>query len=201
MTVRAKMAFLIVGIFTSVVSACLGLETQHSNHLGWALLFTATIFCASSAISLGILFIHDTTRGKPRDRSLWLPTFGVLAMSLVTPLEYLYMSPTLARNDYLQDLGLILFAGGLSFYLLILGSPTAGNSQRHDPLPKYTHRHPLALRWACHPGFASLMLFALGLSIGYSSLIGLCMVFFLELPGLIFWMRSEDQKIREAASE
>ncbi len=192
MSIMARKIFLVVGLVISVISACLGLETQHSNHLGWALLFAGTAFSASGAITLGILFLQDTSKGLPRDRSLWLPIFSVLVMSLVTPLEYLYLAPFLARNDHLQDIGLILCAGGLSFYLLMLSSPAGSNQQKPAPSSALASRQPLILRWACRPGFASLALFALGLSIGYSSLIGLLMVVFLVLPGLVLWMRSED---------
>ncbi len=192
MTIKARKIFLMTGIFISVISACLGLETQHNNHLGWALLFAGTAFSASGAITLGILFLQDTAKGLPRDRSLWLPIFSVLAMSLVTPLEYLYLPPTLARNDHLQDIGMILFAGGLSFYLLALGTQAEKPAQKPKLPPTPTGRRLRILHWASRPGFASLILLALGLSIGYSSLIGLLMVVFLVLPGLVLWMRSKD---------
>ncbi len=186
--------FLMAGIVISVFSACLGLETQHSNHLGWALLFAGTFFCASGVITLGILFLQDSDNRQGRDRSLWLPIFSVLALSVVTPMEYLFLKPTLSRNDLIQDIGLILFAGGLSFYLLMVDSPVSRALNKITTSLKISTRRPLIIRWFCHPGFASLALFALGLSIGYSSLIGLVMVLFLVLPGLVFWMRSEDRK-------
>ena len=91
MTTKAKMMFLFVGVLISVVTACLGLETQHSNHLGWALLFSGTAFCAVGCLVLGVLFLKDRKDDQPDDRSLWLPTTGVLIISLITPLEYLYL--------------------------------------------------------------------------------------------------------------
>ncbi len=196
MNLKARKIFLIAGVFISVISACLGLETHHNNHLGWALLFTATIFCASGAITLGILFFQDTSKGLPGDRSLWLPVLSVLAMSLVTPLEYLYLPITLARNDHLQDIGLILFAGGLSFYLLMIGTQAEKPVLKPNPnIPsKSTGLSQRIINWACRPGFASLALVALGLSIGYSSMIGLLMAVFVVLPGLVIWMRSEDHR-------
>ncbi len=194
MSVKVRKVFLIAGIFISVVSACLGLETQRSNHLGWALLFAGTVFCTSGAITLGILSLQDSAKRQPRDRSPWLPLFSVLALSLVTPLEYLYLEPTLARSDYLQDIGLILFAGGLSFYLLMLKEPKTGTMPKTASSTHCGHLLKI-IQWAFHPGFASLALLALGLSIGYSSLIGLLMVFFLLFPGLILWMKAEDRKL------
>ncbi len=196
MTIRVKKAFLIAGILISVLSACLGLETKHSNHLGWALLFTGIIFSACGAITLGILFLREKSEGKKRDHSLWLPIFSVFALSLVTPLEYLYMTPILARNDYLQDIGLILFAGGLCFYLLMLSTPAPSDNSS----PSVERLQTGAIHWFCHPGFACLILLALGLSIGYSSLIGLLIIFVFVLPGLIIWMRAEHQKLKDPIS-
>ncbi len=199
MSIKARKTFLFVGILISVISACLGLETQHSNHLGWALLFAGALFCASGVITLGLLFLHDPSQKQARDRSLWLPIFSVLALSLVTPLEYLYLTPSLARNDLIQDIGLILFAGGLSLYLLMLNSPVSRVIRKVTTSLKVKGDRPLLIRWICHPGFASLVLLALGLCIGYSSLIGILMVFFLLLPGLVLWMKAEDRKLQRKA--
>jgi hypothetical protein len=44
MSTRAKKVFLFIGILAGLIIACLGIETCHINHLGWALLFTGTAF-------------------------------------------------------------------------------------------------------------------------------------------------------------
>ncbi len=70
MSIRAKKAFLFLGILTGLISACLGLETRHSNHLGWALLFAGTGFTTFGCLSLGMLFLQVTAVEQPADRRL-----------------------------------------------------------------------------------------------------------------------------------
>jgi protein-S-isoprenylcysteine O-methyltransferase Ste14 len=196
MTAKVKKLFLFVGILTGMITACLGLETQRSNHLGWALLFSGTAFSTIEAITLGIFILQDTGERQMRDRSLWLPVIGVLVMSLVTPLEYLYMTPVLERSDHAQDIGLILFVGGICFYLLLLNSPGSTNIPR-KPAGKPPRQLCVGImQWAYRPIFACLLLFALGLSIGYASLIGFLLLFILVLPGLVYRMKLEDRELR-----
>ncbi len=180
MTFKAKKLILSGGILVGVLAACLGFETKQSNHLGWALLFAATAFTSIGCISLGILSPRSGGKQQNSDQSLWLPSLGVLVISLVTPVEYLFLSPMLPRGDNTQDVGLILFAGGMVFYLLALRSPEAQmasikRSNSKDPSP------PTVWRLFLYPIPASLMLTMIGLGIGYSSLVGLLLLFLLVL--------------------
>ncbi len=188
MTTREKKLLFFIGIPTAVVSACLGLETQRSNHLGWALLIAGIAFIAFGSISLAILFFSDAGQKPARGRSFWLPVLGVLLIGLVAPLEYLYAAPILDRSHLLQDLGLILFVCGFCFTLLMISSGRIAFTP--DRLSTGI------TQWVWRPAFASLMLFALGLSIGYSSLVGLLVAFLLVLPGLICSMALEDRDLR-----
>jgi integral membrane sensor domain MASE1 len=188
MTTREKKLLFFVGIPTAVVSACLGLETQRSNHLGWALLIAGIAFIAFGSITLAIMFVNEAREKPAPGRSLWLPVLGVLLISLVAPLEYLYVPPILERSHLVQDFGLILFVCGFCFILLMIHSGRAAYT---------TDRLSTGIiQWVWRPAFASLMLFALGLSIGYSSLVGLLVAFLLVLPGLIYSMAMEDRNLR-----
>lgn len=190
MSVRAKKWLLFFGIMSGVVCACLGLETKHSNHLGWALLLAGTTFVTFGCIILGTLLISSEGNHPKQDRSLWLPCLGVLLISLVTPLEYLFLPPVLPRSDYAQDIGLILFAGGLIFLLLSM----YGTRREGTPFPKINvHKarsasqlsHALVQMLLC-PAAVSLLLFVLGLGVGYSSLFGLLLLLLMVLPGLLY---------------
>jgi len=186
MTTRFKKHFLFFGILTAVICACLGLETKHSNHLGWALLFIGTAFTMIACIYLGSLFNSSEEKWQSQDHSLWLPCIGTLMIGLVTPLEYLYLPETLPRNDYFQDVGLILIAGGLAFYLLSLRSRQPWKTQFNQSRFIGTQSVLIICRLVLSPASASLLLFVIGLGIGYSSLIGLSVMFLLVLPGLIY---------------
>ena len=184
MTGKARKLFLIFGILSGVISACLGLETQHSNHLGWALLFAGTAFTAIGCIYLAALFIAAGKAQPPGDRSLWLPALGVLIIGLVTPMEYLFLPPVLPRSDHAQDVGLILAAGGLVFYLLALQSLEPWQISGQRPAFHGLRSFSAILMMILCPIPASLLLFVFGLGIGYSSWIGLLVIFVLVLPGL-----------------
>jgi hypothetical protein len=184
MSTRAKEVFLFFGILTGLITACLGLETHHSNHLGWALLFAGTGFITISCLSFGVLFLQTADAGQKADRSLWLPCFAALMISLIAPLEYLYLPSVLPRSDHAQDIGLILFAGGLAFYLLSLQSKKPW--QPIGPVSR-RRRGPLLSTLLC-PISASLLLFGLGLGIGFSSCSALLMNLFLLFPGLLHRM-------------
>jgi protein-S-isoprenylcysteine O-methyltransferase Ste14 len=193
MTTKCRKIFLLVGILTGVLTACLGLETKQTNHLGWVLLFGGAAFSAIGAISLGILAFQEAGDQRTVDRSLWLPLFGVLAISLVTPLEYLFLSPLVSRSDHLEDTGLILCAGGLCFYLLLLHRHDRQMSEEGFTWRTVSRPWTGVMRWICRPIFATLALTALGISIGYASWIGLLIAGLLVIPGLVYRMKMEDR--------
>lgn len=182
MSTRAKKIFLFIGILSALVSACLGLETAHSNCLGWALLLAGTGFIATGCISLGILSVQGRGDYKESDRSLLLPCFSALAISLITPLEYLYLPSVLPRTECAQDIGLILCAGALAFYLLSLQS----NSLRQRFHNIHNRKRLSLLSTVLYPISASLLLFGLGLGIGFSSWSGLLVSLILLFPGLLY---------------
>jgi hypothetical protein len=189
MTIKAKKIFLCVSTLSALVCACLGLETRHSNPLGWALLLGGTGFTSLGCLALGGLFLSQGESQPPADRSLWLPCLGALLISLVTPLEFLYLPEVLPRNAFFQDLGLILAAGGLAFFLLAArsGRPWGTQSDRHW-MQRGTFGAALR-RVALCPISAGLLLFLLALGIGFSSLIGLALTLLVEVPGLFLRMR------------
>ncbi len=195
MAISTRKLFLFIGILTGVITACLGLETQHSNHLGWALLFAGAAFTTIGSIYLGALCLQPQGDTQPRDRSLWLPGLGALIISLVTPLEYLFLPPVLPRGDHQQDIGLILDAGGLAFYLLSLRSDKPWKATFQTLAFLDSRSFSTILRMVLCPISASLLLFVLGLGIGYSSWIGLLLIFVFVLPGLIHRMKIVDRSV------
>ncbi len=180
MSNRAKKVFLFIGILTGLISACLGLETSHSNHLGWALLFAGTGLTAIGCISLGILFVQAGEDQKNTDRSLWLPCFSALVICLITPIEYLYLPSDLPHSERAQDIGMILLAGALAFYILSLQSK---KPWRQSESARGRKQLTLLSTLVC-PISASLLLFGIGLGVGYSSWIGLLLSLVLLAPGL-----------------
>ncbi len=194
MTSRAKRSFIMLGVLVSVIAACLGLETRHDNHLGWALLMSGVVFIAMGCIYLGTLSIRRDGKTRAADRSLWLPISGVLLISLITPLEYTLLPSVLPRSDLYQDIGLILFAGGLAFFLLSLVSNDPWKMNPRRSLPGDPHKLPALIRILFTPRSIGLLLYGLALAIGYSSWMGFLVILLLVLPGLFNRVHMMDQK-------
>lgn len=55
MTTKAKKLFLFIGILIGVLTASLGLETKHINHLGWALLLAGIGYTTAGCLYLGAM--------------------------------------------------------------------------------------------------------------------------------------------------
>jgi hypothetical protein len=187
MASKSKRAFLIFGILAGVMTACLGLETRHNNHLGWALLFSGTSFTVVGSIYLGALTMQTERVKQPGNHFLWLPSFAVFIISLVTPLEYLFLPELLPRSDQLQDIGLILFAGGLAFYLVSLCANNTGPISSEQTGVNPSHRDKMILQTILCPLSASVLLTGFGMGIGYSSLIGLLVIVLVVVPALLIW--------------
>lgn len=197
MTTKAKKLFLFIGIVIGVLTACLGLETKYSNHLGWALLLAGTAFTTVGCLYLGALFFRDGGKQPVRDRSLWPPILGVLVISLVTPLEYLYLPGVLPRSDFAQDAGLILFSGGLITYLLSLQPAEPEKPRTNQSLPKEVTVLTAFSHLSRSTLLAGLLLMMFGLGIGYSSLLGLSILFLLVLVDLPRWVKMDHHRLSQ----
>ena len=189
MSLQTKKMLLFLGILGSVVCACLGLETMHSNHLGWALLFASTAFISVGCIRLGTLFFNNEGCQSKGNFLLWLPYIGVLSICLLTPLEYLFLPPVLPRSDYTQDVGLVLFFGGIVMVLLSLKDSdsqrmTFPYRQANTARLADQSTNTLARRFLC-PAAVGLLLLVSGLGVGYSSLFGLLLLLLMVFSGLL----------------
>ena len=52
-------------------------------------------------------------------------------------------------------------------------------------------------RWVRHPGYSGFLLVALGMALGYSSLIGLIAIPLLLLPGLVYRIKVEEDRLSD----
>jgi cbb3-type cytochrome oxidase subunit 3 len=185
---NVKRILIFGGILASVVVACLGLETQDKNHIGLGLFIAGVACCAAGSLYLGISTYRQSVKTEDKDLSLWLVFPGVLIISLVAPLEFLYLAATLPRNDLMQDLGLVLLGASMPLCLWAGFLHAKWTNQQTLPdgvLQKATSRILRLLNYSVYVGLGVL---ALGICIGYSSAIGLfvCIMFFIALVYQIF---------------
>ncbi len=194
MTIKQQKIFLFVTIVTGVVVASLALESLPANRLGWAVLLCGTVFSALGSIRLGILFQNEPRQKDKGDPSSLLPAYGVIVLSLITQLEYLYIAPVLPRNAVVQYIGLTLFFGGMCVSLLPYIYSRKESSPRAAVGRQSGRFLARPILWLGRPFFAGILLSSLGLSIGFSSLLGISIVFLLILPGLVYRMMVEDRE-------
>jgi len=191
---KGMLIFLIVVAPTlALVLSCLGLETSKTNLMGWVLLVIGVGYIAGGIIYYWVKKGQVVVvRKETGDRSFWLILPGFLMVFFGSPLEYLYILEVLPRSTWMQWLGIVLIAAGVALRILtrwaIKGLYSGVVQVRQDH--RLVQEGPY--RFIRHPGYAGFFLMALGISVAYSSLIGLLAILILFLPGLAYRMKVEE---------
>jgi protein-S-isoprenylcysteine O-methyltransferase Ste14 len=190
----------------ALILALLGLETTNTNRLGWILLVIGISY------PTGIVAYYwirkkpfwesynggDTVAEEIGNKSFWLILPGMLVTFLGPPLETIYLPAFLPRSAWMQIIG---FAFILAGALLRLWARMASNDE-YGSYAHVTRRYLLIedgpYRYLRHPGYAGYFLLSLGISIGYSSVIGLMAVPILMLPGFAYRMNVEEKLLEKA---
>lgn len=192
-TLAIRIFLLAAGCVLALILSCLGLETSKNNLIGWLLTGIGIGYLFGGAIYLWTYHDNEAVvREETGDRSFWLILPGFLAIFYGPPLEYLYLPETLPRLLWMQIAGLVLIAAGLLIRIwtrIVAKGLYTGHVQ-----VKVSHRLVLEgpYQFVRHPGYTGYMVMAIGLSIGYSSLIGLFAIAALLLPGLVYRMKVEE---------
>ena len=200
---------MIVAPALSICLALLGLETLGSNSLGWFLLVLGVAYPAGGVI---YYFIRRepfwrSASGKPAaaeekgDRSFWLILPGFLAVFFAPPLEWFYLPAVLPRNPIMQIAGWALIASALLLRIWARVHIRGLYSGHVEVQEQHRLVRSGPYRFVRHPGYAGLLLLALGVAIGYASWIGLAAVPILILPALAYRMRVEEMLLTEQFGE
>jgi len=185
----------------AICLSLLGLETLHTNPLGWFLFLTGIAFAAGPVI---VADIRKERYWEPRrgtevvqeefgDRSFWLITVGMMAVFYLSPLEYLYATALVPHTAWLKSIGVGLVLLGSAIFIWAR-SALGVNYSGHVSVTagqKLVQTGPY--RIVRHPAYAGYLLMALGVSLGYASLIGCTSTLFLLLPAVVYRIRIEDR--------
>ena len=181
---------LVVGALALVV---LGLATRHTNLLGWLLAFLGVGFGLGGGIVLLLERRRRSIREEKGDRSFWAIIPGFLAIFYAPPIEYLLLPAFIPRLPVMQyaSLALLFLAFTLRMWVrAAIGKMYTGHVQ---VLEGHRLVRSGPYRWIRHPGYLGFVIMALGLAIGYSSLIGLIAIPTLMLPGLAYRINVEEK--------
>ena len=193
-----RIFLLVIGNALALLLALLALETTPTNFLGWFLFAIGIAYGAGGVIYLWRnQNIEDSVRAETGNRSFWWILPGFLAIFFAPPLEFLYLPTWLPRGTNMELAGLVIILLGLLLRVwtrLTIGTMYSGYL-------RVKVGHVLVTdgpyRFVRHPGYSGLVLMALGLCIGYSSLIGLIAIPILLIPGLSFRMKVEERMLSE----
>ena len=192
---------LVIAPALAIFLALLGLETLRDNLMGWILL------CMGAAYTGGILIDFHAHRERYEgtaaigrsgaeergDLSLWLILPGFLTVFFASPLEWIYIGPTLPRATALPAIGCVLFLSGVTLVVWArwsLRSSYTAHLAVRGAQPLVDHGPYRIVR---HPAYSGQLLMALGVAIGYSSAIGLAAIPVLLIPGLAYRIQVEER--------
>jgi len=191
-----RIFLLVVGNTLALLLALSALQTTAGNALGWVLFVVAIVYMAGGVFVLWL----DYDKEAPRNswighRSFWWTILGFAAALFGPLLEYRHLPPFLPRSPEMQIAGLGLVVLGLTFRGWAYLAERRTRSGRAPSRPGLAMVVEGPYRLARHPGWLGLLLVALGMSIGYSSVIGLVAALLLLMPGLA-WRIHAEEKLR-----
>ncbi len=193
-----RIFLLVIGNALALLLALLALETTPTNFLGWFLFAIGIAYGAGGVIYLWRNQNNDNSvRAETGNRSFWWILPGFLVIFFAPPLEFLHLPAWLPRGTGMELAGLVIILLGLLLRVwtrLTIGAMYSGYL-------RVKIGHVLVTdgpyRFVRHPGYSGFLLMALGLCIGYSSLIGLIAIPVLMIPGLSFRMKIEERMLSE----
>lgn len=186
-----------VAIVLGAVLVGLGWAVKATNILGWFLIFAGLGYGLGGGIYLAFEQRRGAVREELSDRSLWAITPGLAVVFLGAPLEYAYLPQTLPRTWVMQVFGIALL---LAAMLLRLWTRYALRGLYTGHVQVQAGHHLVQegpYRFVRHPGYLGFALLALGLAVGFSSVIGLGAIPVLLLPGLAYRMNIEEKLLIE----
>jgi protein-S-isoprenylcysteine O-methyltransferase Ste14 len=201
----ATIFLLIVAPSLAILLALLGLETLHSNLLGWFLLLTGIVYTVGIVIDAYVRKEEfwesnqsDNNFQEERgDRSFWPIALGIMAVFFLSPMEYLYFATFQPRTVWMESTGVALVLLGSTLFVWArrtLGRHYSGHvsvKKEQELVQSGPYR---VIR---HPAYAGYLFMALGLAFGYSSLSGFVSTLLILLPATVYRIRVEDKMLAE----
>ena len=181
------------GNMLAMLLALLALETTLTNFLGWFLFASAIAYGAG-----GVVYLwrnregEDTSHTEKGNRCFWYILPGFRSYFLRTTARISFPPAFVPRGIALELTGLIIILAGLTVRIWTrtsMGDTYSGYLHVRAGHLLLTDGPYYLVR---HPGYTGFVIIALGLCIGYSSLIGLAGILFLLLPGLAYRIKVEE---------
>lgn len=187
-----------------VLLGLLGFATLDANILGWFLFLAGLLYAAGTVI---LVYVRKVEFWEPQvhasiaqaergDRSFWLITAGMVAVFYLSPLEFLYVRTEGFSSDPLKAAGAILVAAGIGLFAWSRTSLGGFYSGHLAVLESQTLVNNGPYRLIRHPAYAGYLLAALGLALGYASIVGAAALFLILLPAIVWRIHIEEGLLR-----
>jgi len=196
---------LIVAPGLAILLALLGLETLHSNLLGWFLLLIGILYIVGIARDAyvrkdefwGPKQPGDNLPEERGDRSFWPIALGIVVVFFLSPLEFLYFAAFQPRTVWMGVIGVGLVLWGST--LFVWARRTLGiHYSGHVSVKKEQELVQSGpYRLIRHPAYAGYLLVGFGLALGYASFWSFVSILFILLPAVIYRIRVEDRLLAE----
>jgi len=164
----------------------LGLTTVPRTVMGWALLLWGLGLLAVPLGRFHFLWHLEEILRRKNPRRIRLLTMGVFAVSVIPPVDFIFLPAFLPRSLWMQDAGLILCALGLLFLLRSVISWECWTGQE---VAEPETRRRLEMETNSINGFLfslGITVWALGICAGFGSVLGSFAGLLLLLPGFFF---------------
>jgi len=181
-----KFLFFFVPIL-AILLAWLGFETVSTNPIGWFLIVVGVLF--SIGILIAFLFkgknlwegsdLKEPILQERDDRSFWFVTLGMILAFYLPPIEYLYLDFPVSPSPSLIHIGLgFIIMGSIVFVYArhVLRRWYSGHLSVQADQVLIQHG---PYRFVRHPAYLGYLLMAVGICLGYASLIGVINIVFL----------------------
>jgi protein-S-isoprenylcysteine O-methyltransferase len=197
---------LLIAPALSLILALLGLETLNRNLLGWVLLVVGI------AYPTGVVIVYWLQKkpfwkgsGEPvkediGDRSFWAILPGMLIPFFASPLEYMYLA-WLPHLFWIQTVGLILVVFGVALLVWARRFIKGMYSGHVEVVVDHGLISSGPYHYVRHPSYAGFILLALGIAVGYESVIGMVAIPLLLLPGLAYRIQIEEALLEDHFGE
>jgi len=207
---RVVLVFLVLAVpLLGIALAWLGWLNLGTNLLSWFLIVTGLVYSLGVLIAFGIRgkeFWHNTTQNKilkeeRGDRSFWAIIPGMVISFFVPPIEYRYLPQWISRHFAWQIVGLILVLMGTMLFIwarrLLRKSYTGhlATTEAQDLVQSGPYH------FIRHPAYLGFLLMALGICLGFSSLIGLICIPLVLLPGFVYRIQVEEKLLADHFEE
>ncbi|MCU0485375.1 MAG: isoprenylcysteine carboxylmethyltransferase family protein [Anaerolineales bacterium] len=209
MSRAVKVFLLVIAPILALLLALLGFWSVPANPTGWFLLLVGVGFTVGLILDYAVrkkrfweaASTFPTAREERSDRSFWFISLGMIAAFYISPVEYLFAVNILPRNTWIAWIGVAMSTIGAGLFVWARRALGDDYSGHLSVKPDQTLVQKGPYRFIRHPAYAGYLLMALGISLGYASLLGLLSTLVMLLPSLTYRMKVEERLLSEHFGE